>query len=230
MTTKPKQGNLYAILILGLAAILSITLADIAVGGPTVKGAKQKMTNEPSKGAAHLAVYSQKDDDKERAKGLAVGYFAAGCFWGVEDYFKSIKGVTDTTVGYMGGRTENPTYKDVCGDDTGHAEAVRVVFDPKVLSYDTLVHEFFELHDPTTMNRQGPDVGAQYRSAIFFTDAAEKEKASHLISKEQATPAFSGKKIVTKLEPLTKFYSAEDYHQDYFTKNPGRGCHVKRHN
>ena len=148
--------------------------------------------------------------------------FAAGCFWGVEAAFAEIDGVVETAVGYTGGHTENPTYKQVCGGDTRHAEAVEVTFDPAQVSYDHLLDAFWEMHDPTTLNRQGPDVGSQYRSAIFF-HTAEQEQAA-LASKTQAAGKFS-KPIVTEITPASEFYRAEEYHQKYFQKHGGAACH-----
>ncbi len=170
-------------------------------------------------------VYTVVDDDKERKNGKDVAYFAAGCFWGVEDVLKGTSGVLGTTVGYTGGKTENPTYTDVCGHGTGHAETVRVVFDPKKIDYSSLVTAFLKLHDPTTVNRQGPDIGDQYRSAIFYSNPEEKLAAEKAISAYQSKGEVNGK-IVTTLEKLNKFYSAEDYHQDYFAKHGNTGCHV----
>lgn len=149
--------------------------------------------------------------------------FAAGCFWGVQFYLDQIPGVVKTTVGYTGGHTENPTYEDVCGHDTGHAEAVLVEFKPDVVSYDTLVRHFFRLHDPTQLNRQGPDVGDQYRSAIFCISDEQEETAERV--KEELATEYE-QPIVTVIDRLGPFYKAEDYHQKYAEKT-GRGmCHV----
>ena len=175
--------------------------------------------------ALDLPKYSALEDAAEKAKGLAVAYFAGGCFWGVEDALKEIKGVRATVVGYTGGVTNNPTYADVCSHSSKHAEAVRVVFDPKVISYQALVKEFLSIHDPTTKDRQGPDIGDQYRSAIFYTDDADLKQAKETIASLQSK--FDGK-IVTSFEPMQTFYTAESYHQDYFAKHPGQGCHVPR--
>jgi peptide-methionine (S)-S-oxide reductase len=142
--------------------------------------------------------------------------FGAGCFWGVEAEFRKVEGVVDATVGYSGGALENPTYKDVCSGTTGHAEVVEVEYDPSKVSYEELLEVFWENHDPTTLNRQGPDVGTQYRSAIFF-HTPEQEAAARA-SKERAQDRFK-KPIVTEITPAAEFYRAEEYHQRYFEKN-----------
>ena len=151
--------------------------------------------------------------------------FAAGCFWGVEDLFSKVKGVTSTVVGYSGGHTENPTYKDVTRGNTGHAEAVQLEFDPSVVSYSELLDVFWGMHDPTTPNRQGPDVGSNYRSMIFYHN--EEQHKDALASKEKLEK--SGKyrnPVVTEIVPAQPFYKAEDYHQKYFQKAGGGACHI----
>lgn len=151
--------------------------------------------------------------------------FAAGCFWGVEAEFRQVKGVKQTTVGYSGGTLENPTYQDVCSGRTGHAEAVEVEYDPAQVSYEQLLNVFWENHDPTTLNRQGPDVGTQYRSAIFYHDEAQRAVA--LESKEKL--AGSGRyrnPIVTEILPAAEFYRAEDYHQQYLEKRGLATCKI----
>ena len=149
--------------------------------------------------------------------------FGAGCFWGVEADFREIPGVIDAAVGYEGGTLENPTYRDVCTDRTGHAEVVEVTFDPARVSYSTLVDHFWKLHNPTTKNRQGPDVGTQYRSVIFF-HSPEQELAARA-SKEAAQAHFQNP-IVTEIVPAQTFYRAEDYHQQYLAKRGQRHCHI----
>jgi len=143
--------------------------------------------------------------------------FGAGCFWGVEAAFRKISGVLSTSAGYMGGTLENPTYKDVCTDKTGHAEVVEVIFDPSLVSYDQLLTRFWEIHDPTTLNRQGPDIGTQYRSVIFCYNA-EQESAAR-VSKEylQKTGRYK-RNIVTEITRASTFYRAEEYHQQYLEK------------
>ncbi|MFA5146642.1 MAG: peptide-methionine (S)-S-oxide reductase MsrA [Candidatus Omnitrophota bacterium] len=149
--------------------------------------------------------------------------FAAGCFWGVEEAFRTLKGVVSTRAGYTGGRTKDPTYKEVCTDTTGHAESVEVTYDPSMISYDELLRVFWDIHDPTTPNRQGPDTGSQYRSAIFYHD--EDQKKAALASKEwlERTGKFS-RKIVTEIVPASEFYEAEEYHQQYDMKRGVRSC------
>lgn len=149
--------------------------------------------------------------------------FAGGCFWGVEDAFRKVPGVCEVVSGYAGGVSADPTYEDVCTGTTGHAETVRVRFDPAKVTYGALARLFFEIHDPTQLNRQGPDVGSQYRSAIFYTDEAQKRVAEELIRELRAR----GWRVVTEVAPAGEFYSAEAYHQR-FTERTGRGgCHVR---
>ncbi len=156
---------------------------------------------------------------------MAKATFGAGCFWGVEESFRQIPGVTATAVGYSGGRTSNPTYQDVCSDGTGHAEVVEVDYDPKVVSYDQLLDVFWNGHNPTQLNRQGPDVGTQYRSAIFFHDA-EQEKAARASKERLAASGKFARPIVTEISPAQPFWRAEEYHQRYFEKRGGGSCHV----
>ncbi|MDQ6941013.1 MAG: peptide-methionine (S)-S-oxide reductase MsrA [Candidatus Eremiobacteraeota bacterium] len=149
--------------------------------------------------------------------------FAAGCFWGVEADFRDIPGVLDAEAGYAGGETENPSYREVCTGRTGHAEAVRVTFDADAVAYDTLLDTFWSLHDPTQVNRQGPDVGTQYRSAVFTTDDAQRAAAE--ASKARAQTRFS-QPIATQILPEPPFFRAEDYHQRYLEKQGRRTCRI----
>jgi peptide-methionine (S)-S-oxide reductase len=154
-----------------------------------------------------------------------IATFAAGCFWGVEEHFRQLPGVISTSVGYTGGSKPRPTYKEVCTGRTGHAEAVQVVFDPEQISYDQLLHEFWRIHDPTQVNRQGPDVGHQYRSEIFTHSAAQFEaaqasKAALDQSKRYRRP------VATEIQPASEFFLAEDYHQQYIAKRGAASCHV----
>ena len=151
--------------------------------------------------------------------------FGAGCFWGVEVRFGQIPGVTETAVGYEGGQLEKPTYKDVCTDRTGHAEVVELDFDPAKVSYETIVKAFFELHDPTTLNRQGPDYGHQYRSAIFFHSPEQEQTAKKVIEQLTADKYFS-RPIVTEVVPAKTFWRAEEYHQKYLEKRGAVSCHI----
>jgi len=156
---------------------------------------------------------------------MAKATFAEGCFWGVEDTFRQVKGVKDVMVGYTGGHTKNPTYKEVCTDRTGHAEAVEIEYDPSQVSYRELLAVFFQSHDPTQLNRQGPDYGAQYRSAIFFHDA-EQEAAARDAKEALEKAGVFKRPIVTQIAPAQEFYRAEEYHQRYFEKNGIRSCHL----
>ncbi len=154
---------------------------------------------------------------------MAKATFAAGCFWGVEEAFRILPGVLKTTVGYAGGHLDNPTYERVCSGRTGHAESVLVEYDPEWVSYEQLLDVFWNEHDPTTLNRQGPDVGTQYRSAIFFHDAAQQ--AAAIAAKDRLEQGGRARApIVTEILPAAAFYPAEEYHQQYFLKR-GRTCH-----
>jgi methionine-S-sulfoxide reductase len=150
---------------------------------------------------------------------------AAGCFWGVQFYFDQVPGVVETEVGYIGGHTKNPTYQDVLTHTTGHAEATRIVYDPKKVAYKTLLKQFFRMHDPTQMNRQGPDIGDNYRSAIFYKDETQKRAAEELIKQLDDSGEFN-KPIVTSLEKAGDFWPAEEYHQKYTEKTGVGACHV----
>ena len=151
--------------------------------------------------------------------------FGAGCFWGVEAAFRRVPGVVSTQVGYLGGKTRNPTYHDVCSDATGHAEVVEIVFDPTQVSYNQLLDLFWELHDPTQLNRQGPDWGTQYRSAIFFHSPQQQTVAAASKKALEEKKVFS-KPIVTEIMPAGEFYPAEDYHQQYLEKRGLASCHI----
>jgi len=149
--------------------------------------------------------------------------FAGGCFWGIEAKFRQINGVISTSVGYTGGTTLNPTYKEVCTDTTSHAEAVEVTFDPKVITYSSLLDVFWKIHDPTQKNQQGPDIGSQYRSIIFYHSESQKLEAQVSMKKAQS---LISKKIATEIVKASKFYLAEEYHQRYLEKRGNNSCHL----
>lgn len=154
---------------------------------------------------------------------MALGAFAAGCFWGVQYTFDQIKGVTKTTVGYMGGSTKNPSYEEVCTNKTGHAETVFIEFDENIVSYDELLDIFWKIHDPTQKNRQGLDVGSQYRSVIFYYNEKQRSEAEKLKRKLEKSEKYK-KPIVTEIVAASEFYPAEEYHQNYFEKHGATGC------
>jgi peptide-methionine (S)-S-oxide reductase len=202
-----------------LAALAIIVLVLLGYNNTVYKGSKlmkkaqaQRIPADPNKLARPGGGY-------EKAT------FAAGCFWHVQYDFDQIPGVISTTVGYTGGVTENPTYKQVCTDKTGHAEAVEIIYDPNKVSYDKLLDVFFENHNPTTKNRQGPDVGYQYRSAIFYHNAEQQKAALAKISELSKSGKFS-RPIVTEVKPAGPFYKAEDYHQKYLEKRDLKSCPV----
>jgi len=192
--------------VLGMAMFSAAVLACVALSGCIVDA-----------GGAGSPGSSKGD------KNMATATFAAGCFWGVEQTFRQVEGVTDTTVGYTGGHTENPTYREVCSGETGHAEAVRVTYDTNVVSYEELLEVFWDCHNPTTRNRQGPDVGEQYRSVIFYHNA-EQEEAARKAKKELDESDEYDSPIVTAIRPAEEFYRAEEYHQQYMEKQGGGWC------
>jgi peptide-methionine (S)-S-oxide reductase len=153
---------------------------------------------------------------------MKLATFGAGCFWGVEDALRRVPGVVGAAVGYSGGTTENPTYQEVCTDGTGHAEVVQVEYDPEKVTYESLLDVFWKIHDPTTKNRQGPDIGSQYRSVIFYHDDAQKTAAIASKQRAQASGRYR-RDIVTEIVPAAPFYRAEEYHQQYHDKHGG-GC------
>lgn len=163
----------------------------------------------------------------DKKSNLATAFFGAGCFWGVEEAFRTLPGVVETEVGYSGGTTENPTYEDVCTDKTGHAEVVKVTFDPDKISYDELLSKFWKIHDPTTPNRQGPDVGSQYRSVIFFHNPEQESLARALKDKLERLGVYK-RPIVTEIVTAGPFYRAEEYHQKYIMKGGRAACRVQK--
>jgi peptide-methionine (S)-S-oxide reductase len=195
--------------ILGLILVLAVTLGvRMAFFGGSVFGEARKVPLPAPAVDEHVEGHSE------------TAVFAGGCFWGVQTVFERVKGVTATTAGYAGGTKETANYEDVSSERTGHAESVKIVFDPARISYGTLLRIFFSaVHDPTQLNRQGPDVGTSYRSAIFFTSPEQERIARAYIAQLDTAKAFP-KKIVTEVTPLKAFYDGEDYHQDYAEKNP----------
>jgi len=156
---------------------------------------------------------------------MEIATFGAGCFWGIEFAFQKIKGVLKTTVGYMGGNKKNATYEDVCTDKTGHAEVVQIQFDKKIVTYEKLLDVFWDIHDPTQLNRQGPDFGTQYRSVIFFHNKDQKKLAETSKNKQEKSGKYK-KPIVTDILPAKEFYKAEEYHQSYIKKHGGSSCNI----
>ncbi len=211
MTTRfPKTA--WVVLLLGAALVASLAVWS---AGPESKPVGDKRMN---------AAPEPKAAGEESAHELKRAIFAGGCFWGVEHHFREVAGVVRTTVGYTGGHATNPSYEDVCSGATGHAEALEVVYDPEKVSYEKLAKLFFEIHDPTQVNRQGPDRGEQYRSAVFYVDEEQKQIAERLIGILQE----KGLKVATQVEEAGRFWRAEEYHQDYYNKkNSQPYCHVR---
>jgi methionine-S-sulfoxide reductase len=206
----PKSRNLKLVSLV-LPALTLIATASLSLAQGHSMPGDRKLQPEP-----------------KSAPGEQTAVLAGGCFWGMEEILRGIPGVLHTEVGYTGGAVDAPTYEDVSGGRSGHAEAVRIVFDPKRLSYEALLGYFFRMHDPTTENRQGNDVGTQYRSAIFFLDEAQRTTAEKV--KEQVNRSGKWKRpVVTEIVPFDRFFPAESYHQDYLQRNPGGyTCHFLR--
>lgn len=207
---------------------------DDAAGGRIAQGehaatastSKETSVNPKPAHAQAETTTSQKSSGSAPAGGpTEVAYFAGGCFWGLEHYFQLGPGVVEAVSGYMQGSVDDPTYRQVCSDTTGHAETVKVVFDPRRITYRRLLEAFFAMHDPTTVDRQGPDVGSQYRSGIWYADERQKTEAEAFVKELSSRGEFRGRKIVTQIERAKTFYPAEAYHQDYIEKTGG-ACHV----
>ena len=199
---------------------LAVGIALILIGRPGRMSADRRQPSRTSHDAGQGSVAGPiappAAETSTKGRPMKKATFGAGCFWGVESTFRRIPGVIETAVGYAGGHTENPTYKQVCTGDTGHAEVIQVEFDPKVVSYDKILDTFWEAHDPTTLNRQGNDSGTQYRSIILYNSEAQRVAAE----KSKAAPQKHFKNpIVTEIVPLKKFYKAEGYHQNYYRSN-----------
>lgn len=187
-------------------------------------GLSTSCTSQKSPGEATVKAPAT-DQTTDPTMNTEIATFGAGCFWCVEAVFQELKGVIKVESGYMGGTTPNPTYREVCTGNTGHAEVTRITFDPSVISYEELLEVLWTTHDPTTLNRQGADAGTQYRSAIFYT--SEKQKQAAEKSKKEVATAIWDKPIVTEIVPAGDFYPAEDYHQDYYANNPDAGyCRI----
>ncbi len=198
---------------LGLGVLAAMALAvSVAFAGCTTQGNAQTQATQTDEGAGEVEVATE------------TATFGAGCFWGVEERFRQTEGVVDTEVGYAGGHTQSPTYEDVCSHRTGHAEVVRLKYDPEKVGYEDLLRVFFAMHDPTQVNRQGPDVGDQYRSVIFYHTEAQGEAAQKIKAQLDGTDEYAHP-IATAIEPAPTFWPAEDYHQEYFAKRGGGACH-----
>lgn len=199
---------------LALVLVLVLAVAAVLVGGGLMRSDSKSTIEAKETPAGTLPA------------GKAQATFGNGCFWCTEAVFQRLKGVDTVVSGYSGGQVPNPTYKQVCTGTTGHAEAIQIAYDPKVITFEELLEVFWKTHDPTTLNRQGPDQGTQYRSVIFYHDAEQKRLAEHYKKKLDAAGIFSAP-IVTEISPFTIFYSAEDYHQNYYNENASQGyCRV----
>jgi len=209
--------KILALVAIGLTAAILLTVSRrgeaTSSRGPLSNASKNMNPSEP---------IPPTDSKRETA------ILAGGCFWGMEEILRGIPGVLETTVGYIGGETEAPSYKQICTGNTGHAEAVRIVFNPERLTYEALLGYFYRMHDPTTLNRQHNDVGTQYRSAIFYTSEEQKRVAAEVKVATGQSGRFK-RPIVTEIIPATEFFTAEEYHQKYLVKNPGGyNCHILR--
>jgi peptide-methionine (S)-S-oxide reductase len=202
----------------GLLLLVGVVVAVAAVARGFVPGIAVTSSVPGDRPMITSKIAESKSGKVERAT------FGAGCFWGVEALYRQTPGVLSTSVGYSGGKTENPTYDDVCNGDTDHAEVVHVEFDPEEVSFAKLVDIFFENHNPTTLNRQGPDFGSQYRSVVFYHDDAQRTVAEESKRKLGESGRW-GRPIVTQIVPFTKFYAAENYHQQYLEKQGRTSCH-----
>ncbi len=212
-----------ALVAVGLIGVMAVTASE--TGGDEGRASERaRGTNEEHREKASEA--TEEEDEVE----TKIATFGAGCFWGVELKFSNTEGVVDAVSGYMGGSKDNPTYREVCTDTTGHAEVVQVTYDPEKVSYEELLDVFWHLHDPTQVNRQGPDFGTQYRTVIFYHDeaqqaAAEKSRAA-LQESEKFRKVFGDKKIATQIMEAETFWKAEEYHQDYLRKKGQESCHL----
>lgn len=193
-----------------------IMMLTLAVFTLSCQGKPETAVTDNKKEELKKGDLKQMDNSK-----LETAIFAGGCFWCTEAFFTDLKGVDKVVSGYIGGTTKNPTYKEVCSGTTGHAEAIKITYNPDEIAYEDLLEIFFATHDPTTLNRQGADIGTQYRSEVFYTTPEQKIKAENFIKLLEDQKIFD-KKIVTKVSEATEFYPAEDYHQDYYALNPNQ--------
>ena len=191
-------------------------ILTLAVFTISCQGKPETAVTDNNKEELNKGDLKQMDNSK-----LETAIFAGGCFWCTEAFFTDLKGVDKVVSGYIGGTTKNPTYKEVCSGTTGHAEAIKIIYNPDEIAYEDLLEIFFATHDPTTLNRQGADIGTQYRSEVFYTTPEQKTKAENFIKLLEDQKIFD-KKIVTKVSEATEFYPAEDYHQDYYALNPNQ--------
>ena len=204
----------------GIGALVAVALAvSVSFAGCTTTHSDAQANDD-----AETTAQTTDDGAGERAMPTETATFGAGCFWGVEETFRCTEGVMDTEVGYAGGHTEDPTYEQVCSHTTGHAEVVQLQYDPETISYEELLEVFFDLHDPTQVNRQGPDVGDQYRSVIFYHNEKQQEAAETMKAELDASEEYS-RPIATQIEAAPTFWPAEDYHQEYLKKRGGGACH-----
>lgn len=204
-----------------LAVICGLAMTSCARATP-VQGEKREQKRMATKSTTEPAAATRKGGAALPAAETKLATFGAGCFWCVEAVFQQLEGVVSVESGYAGGTVDNPTYQQVCTGTTGHAEVCQIRYDPAKVSYDKLLEVFWQTHDPTTLNRQGPDVGTQYRSVIFYHDDQQRDQAEKR-KKELNAAGIWDAPIVTEISPLTKFYKAEDYHQNYFRSNPQQG-------
>ncbi len=202
--------------------IMKTTLTSTIIGLTTLLSCAQKSPTSTTK----ITMDNNMDSKNQALPAVETATFANGCFWCTEAVFEELNGVISATSGYIGGKTENPTYKEICTGETGHAEALQIVFDPAKISFDELLEVFWETHDPTTLNRQGADVGTQYRSGVFYHNPEQKEKAEKYKAELNKSGAFD-KPIVTEITAVSKFYPAEDYHQQYFENNENSNPYCK---
>lgn len=212
-------------------SVLGLLAAAVSGCGPAARALQSpdSSTTRPAQRAgapsAPAVETTTRPAASEKSMKTETAMFGAGCFWGVEETFRQMPGVVSTAVGYSGGRTENPTYKDVCTDTTGHVEVVLVEFDPAKVTYEQVLEVFWKAHNPTQVNRQGPDIGAQYRSVVFCQTPEQEKVAAASKARLEASRKYS-KPIATAIEPARKFYRAEEYHQQYLAKRGLSNCHV----